>query len=226
MSWRVALIDSCGTWPGAVDAAAFVDESGRLVQRRATGVDATGHGSRVVRVLSEGGAEFELMLGQVFLGKAPASAAAVRGARGGGVACRRGGVCCGGGGTGAGRRGLSGGLSRGDSRDGGCSLWAGGAVLLGAWAFWRVPAVGGEWGGEWRDRCEWWCWCRRGREHGCWRRCGCRRWGQRRCSMGHARYFERADKAGCSRGDWSLGEEGELLGAGAERPRLGCHRNR
>ena len=105
MSWRVALIDSCGAWPGAVAAAAFVDEgvvvaedtatrgSGaavgcagadadvsagvRMVQRRATGADATGHGSRVARILSEGGAEFELLLGQVFLGRAPASAAAV-----------------------------------------------------------------------------------------------------------------------------------------------------
>ena len=78
MSWRVALIDSCGVWPGAVAAAAFVDESAvvaeetatrgsgaavgfagggvdadvsrgvgvRMVQRRATGVDATGQWSR------------------------------------------------------------------------------------------------------------------------------------------------------------------------------------
>ena len=81
MSWRVALIDSCGAWPGAVAAAAFVEESAvaaeETVQRCATAVDATGHGSRVARLLSEGGAEFELMLGQVFLGRAPASAAAV-----------------------------------------------------------------------------------------------------------------------------------------------------
>jgi hypothetical protein len=101
MSWRVALIDSCGDWPGVVEAAAFVDEGAvvvcdtvtrrsgaevelanaergaRAVRRCATVADATGHGSRVARLLSRGGAELELMLGQVFLGKAPASAAAV-----------------------------------------------------------------------------------------------------------------------------------------------------
>src|ERR1700722_16393917 len=85
MRWRVALIDSCGEWPGAVDAAAFIDESAtaacgtatRGVRRCAMGADATGHGSRLARLLSDGGAVFELMLGQVFWGKTPASAAAV-----------------------------------------------------------------------------------------------------------------------------------------------------
>jgi len=85
MRWRVALIDSCGAWPGAVDAAAFVDESAaaacdtatRGVRRCATGADATGHGSRLARLLSDGDAVFELMLGQVFWGQMPASAAAV-----------------------------------------------------------------------------------------------------------------------------------------------------
>jgi len=87
MSWRVALIDSCGEWPGAVEAAAFVDESAgagagaqrgaRAVKRCATGTDATGHGSRLARLLTDDGAVFELLLGQVFLGTRPASAAAV-----------------------------------------------------------------------------------------------------------------------------------------------------
>jgi len=101
MSWRVALIDSCGEWTGAVDAAAFVDESAvgvgdaaRLpsgvavgfagadegapaVKRCATVADATGHGSRLARLLTDGDAVFALMLGQVFVGAAPASAAAV-----------------------------------------------------------------------------------------------------------------------------------------------------
>jgi hypothetical protein len=76
VSWRAALIDSCGEWPGAVEAAAFVDESAG-VRRCATVVDAAGHGSRMARLLTEGNAAFELMLGQVFLGARPASAAAV-----------------------------------------------------------------------------------------------------------------------------------------------------
>ena len=81
MRWRAALIDSCGEWPGAVAEAAFVDEGGgtgaRTVRSCAAGLDAMGHGSRVARLLTDGDAEFELMLGQVFLGKAPASAAVV-----------------------------------------------------------------------------------------------------------------------------------------------------
>jgi hypothetical protein len=77
MSWRVALIDSCGEWPGTIEAAAFVDASAREVKRCATLADAMGHGSRVARLLTDGDAVFELMLGQVFLGKGPASAAAV-----------------------------------------------------------------------------------------------------------------------------------------------------
>ena len=101
MSWRVALIDSCGEWPEAVDAAAFVDESGacdtamsgsgaavgiagagmgagvRVVRRCSTMADGTGHGSRMARLLSDSNAVFELMLGQVFLGARPASAAAI-----------------------------------------------------------------------------------------------------------------------------------------------------
>jgi hypothetical protein len=93
MQWRVALIDSCGEWPGAVAAAAFVDESAvaacasaqpgsvdtgaRGVSRCAAVADATGHGSRVAQLLSDGGAQFDLLLGQVLLENAPASAAAV-----------------------------------------------------------------------------------------------------------------------------------------------------
>jgi two-component system, sensor histidine kinase len=41
----------------------------------------------------------------------------------------------------------SGGVSRGDSGNGGCSLWAGGVVVLGAGVFWGMRAVDGEWGG-------------------------------------------------------------------------------
>jgi len=76
MSWRVALIDSCGSRPGAADAAAFADHGGR-VARCATAADPTGHGSRVARLLAGEDAAIELLLGQVFLDARPASAAAV-----------------------------------------------------------------------------------------------------------------------------------------------------
>jgi hypothetical protein len=82
MSWRAALIDSCGRMPreaacvDALDAAAFVSHGGG-VERRATVPDPTGHGSRIVQLWAAGGADFELLLGQVFLTRKPASAAAV-----------------------------------------------------------------------------------------------------------------------------------------------------
>jgi len=76
MSWRVGLIDSCGSWPGAIDAAAFVS-AGERVERRATTVDSSGHGSRIAQLWAAGDAAFELLLGQVFLSREPASGAAV-----------------------------------------------------------------------------------------------------------------------------------------------------
>jgi hypothetical protein len=76
MSWRVGLIDSCGSWPGAIDAAAFVTD-GERVERRATMADSSGHGTRIARLFAAGDASFELLLGQVFLSGGPASGAAV-----------------------------------------------------------------------------------------------------------------------------------------------------
>jgi hypothetical protein len=76
MSWRVGLIDSCGSWPGAIDAAAFVTD-GERVERRATLPDPSGHGTRIAQLLAAGGAAFELLLGQVFLSDGPTSGAAV-----------------------------------------------------------------------------------------------------------------------------------------------------
>ena len=76
VSWRIALLDSCGSWPGASDAAAFVDEGGRVV-RREPAADPTGHGSRVAQLFTTGDAALELLLGQVFVDGRPASAAAV-----------------------------------------------------------------------------------------------------------------------------------------------------
>ena len=65
MTWRIALIDSCGEWPGACDAAAFVSD-GERVEMRATAADRSGHGSRIARLFAASGAAYELMLGQVF----------------------------------------------------------------------------------------------------------------------------------------------------------------
>jgi len=76
VAWRLGLIDSCGTWPGAIEAAAFAGEGGRVVQR-ATVPDPSGHGSRIANVLLAGNGPCELLLGQVFLDAGPTTGAAV-----------------------------------------------------------------------------------------------------------------------------------------------------
>lgn len=76
MNWRIGLIDSCGHWSGAADAAAFASRGTRL-ERVPTAPDPTGHGSRIAGLLTSDGASVELLLAQVFLSAAPASAAAV-----------------------------------------------------------------------------------------------------------------------------------------------------
>lgn len=76
MSWRVALIDSCGDWSGAIDSAAFVT-NGQHAERRAPVADPSGHGSRVAQLFAAGDVAYELLLGQVFLGAGAASGAAV-----------------------------------------------------------------------------------------------------------------------------------------------------
>jgi hypothetical protein len=76
MGWRVALIDSCGEWPGAVGAAAFASVEGRI-EHSATVADPSGHGSRIAQVITGGDALCELMVAQVFISAAPTSAAAV-----------------------------------------------------------------------------------------------------------------------------------------------------
>src|SRR6185312_9301557 len=73
---RVALIDSAGAWPGAIDAAAFVTEGGRVVLR-APAADASGHGSRIAALWAGGGGAVDLLLGQVFVDAGAASGAAV-----------------------------------------------------------------------------------------------------------------------------------------------------
>ena len=76
MSWRLALIDSCGSWPGAIDAAAFAS-AGEHVERCATVADPSGHGSRIAQLFAAANTEIELLLGQVFLSAGPTSGAAV-----------------------------------------------------------------------------------------------------------------------------------------------------
>ena len=76
MIWRVGLIDSCGAWRGAADAAAFASE-GTRVECVSPVPDPTGHGSRIAGLLTEDGAPVELLLAQVFLNVRPASPAAV-----------------------------------------------------------------------------------------------------------------------------------------------------
>ena len=73
---RIALIDSCGCWPGASEAIAFADD-GAQVERLEPAPDPSGHGSRVAQLLTGCDAAVELLLAQVFLDAQPASAAAV-----------------------------------------------------------------------------------------------------------------------------------------------------
>lgn len=76
MSWRVALVDSCGRHAKALASAAFVSD-GNSVRRRESDVDASGHGTRIAGILTWGEVSVQLFLAQVFIGRAPASAAAV-----------------------------------------------------------------------------------------------------------------------------------------------------
>jgi hypothetical protein len=77
VTWRVALIDSCGGLEGidAAHAAAFVVHDGR-VECRESVADPTGHGSRIAELLISG-QRLELLLGQVFTTLGPTSGAAV-----------------------------------------------------------------------------------------------------------------------------------------------------
>ena len=75
MDWCVGLIDSCGGWPGASRAAAFLT-TGEGVERREPLPDPTGHGSRIAGLLQRGRA-LDLLLAQVFTTAAPTTGAAV-----------------------------------------------------------------------------------------------------------------------------------------------------
>jgi hypothetical protein len=76
MKWRVALIDSCGVHAKATVGAAFVSDA-RSVRHRDFVHDETGHGTRIAGMLTGGAADVDLVLGQVFVGGSPTSAATV-----------------------------------------------------------------------------------------------------------------------------------------------------
>lgn len=76
MTWRVALIDSCGAWPGAVASNAFRDIGGTVRQVPAV-ADPTGHGTGAAAILTRGPAQPELLLAQVFCDRGATSAATV-----------------------------------------------------------------------------------------------------------------------------------------------------
>ena len=76
MRWRIGVIDSCGSAPGAVASAGFTDEDGR-VRRIAATEDRSGHGTRIAELLSRDRGQVELLLAQVLTGARPASAASV-----------------------------------------------------------------------------------------------------------------------------------------------------
>ena len=74
MIWRIALIDSCGAWPGAAARAfASIESEVREVD---TVADPTGHGTAIASLLTAGN-PIDLLLGQVFLTTAPATGASV-----------------------------------------------------------------------------------------------------------------------------------------------------
>ena len=72
-SWRVALVDSCGSWPKVRAACRFIraDEG---VARTAPVEDASGHGTRLAGILTSGRDDVELVLAQVLDGTGRASA--------------------------------------------------------------------------------------------------------------------------------------------------------
>ena len=73
---RIALIDSCGSAPGARGATAFADD-GRAVRRVSPVDDPTGHGSMIARLLTAATEPVDLLLAQVFVGPGPTTGATV-----------------------------------------------------------------------------------------------------------------------------------------------------
>ena len=76
LSWKVALIDSCGAWPGAVQTSAFRSEGG-TVKDVPVVADPTGHGSAIAALLASSEFKPDLIIGQVFLVPGATTPAAV-----------------------------------------------------------------------------------------------------------------------------------------------------
>jgi len=91
VSWRVALIDSCGGWPGALGAAAFISDGDGVCRRNRGGP--SGHGSRLAQLIVGRAASAadagRTIAGASFLNAQPATGAAVAAANSTAVSRRR-----------------------------------------------------------------------------------------------------------------------------------------
>jgi len=76
VTWKVAVIDSCGRWPGALEAAAF-SSVGDAVTLLPVSEDPTGHGSAITELLATSGQSVDMLLAQVFTRPGATTAAAV-----------------------------------------------------------------------------------------------------------------------------------------------------
>ena len=73
MRWRIGLVDSCGAGPGGLAAARFVAQ-GECVKTAAVQPDASGHGSRIARVIADGRDDVAFSFAQVLDGSGRTSA--------------------------------------------------------------------------------------------------------------------------------------------------------
>jgi len=76
MHWRLGVIDSCGVAPQALASAGFVDGD-EGVRRIAPSADASGHGTRIVELLTRDRRQVGLLLAQVLSNSGATSAASV-----------------------------------------------------------------------------------------------------------------------------------------------------
>jgi len=63
-NWRIALVDSCGSWPGAETARRFTRAGDRIAETDPID-DGSGHGTRLAGVINAGRESIALMLAQV-----------------------------------------------------------------------------------------------------------------------------------------------------------------
>lgn len=74
--WRIGLVDSCGIWPRVRAACRFVRTDAGIAQADPT-EDASGHGTRMAKIITSGVAEVALTLAQALDHNGRASADAV-----------------------------------------------------------------------------------------------------------------------------------------------------